>query len=71
MPESAPAPELHIRTFKYTGPVQSIALQAKGADGEMAVFLEETLHPGKSYPLPDGHPIVEGLKALKLLTVEG
>ena len=63
--------ETVFNTYTYTGPIQSVALKAPGADGEPVVFFEDTLYPGRDYLLPEGHKVVEGWKALNLIEVKG
>lgn len=67
----ASKPEMAFKDYLYSGPVQSVCLKAKGTDDKMVIFLDETLHPGKTYSLLDGHPVVEGWKAMKLIEAKG
>lgn len=60
-----------FKDYAYSGPVQAVCLKASGADGKATPFLDEVLHPGKTYTLLEGHPVVEGWKAMKLIEAKG
>lgn len=52
---SAPA---EFSDYVYSGPVQSVQLKAKDAEGKQVTFFEGTFFPGKTYTLPTDHPTV-------------
>ncbi|WP_319530816.1 hypothetical protein [uncultured Cohaesibacter sp.] len=54
--------------YVYSGPVQSICLKSKNVDGDLVTFLDDILNPGRTYSLLEGHRVVEGWKAMKLVT---